>query len=138
VLFRSQIGLVWGGEAISGEALVLRLIAIVPPLIGAVVILVLAVAHCRGGTRVAGLISGLLVLSAVALPPVAQLLGFRMDVVSPSADFEAEYSSSLLDFTVAALTGVLLGVGLGLAMIVAMRRSRQELVWDGPAPGLNG
>src|SRR5699024_12241041 len=69
-----QIGLVWGGEAISGEAIALRLIAIVPPLIGAVVILVLAVAHCRAGVRVAGLIGGVLVLSAVALPPVAELL----------------------------------------------------------------
>ena len=123
-----QIGLVWGGEAISGEAIVLRLIAIVPPLTGAVVILVLAVAHCRAGTRVSGLISGLFVLSAVVLPPVAELLGFRMDVVSPSAVIEAEYRDSLLDFSVAALPGVLLGLGLALAMIVAMRRSRQERV----------
>ncbi|QUL78705.1 MULTISPECIES: hypothetical protein [unclassified Brevibacterium] len=132
-----QIGLVWGGEAISGEAIALRLIAIVPPLIGAVVILVLAVAHCRAGARVAGLIGGVLVLSAVALPPVAELLGFRMDVVSPSAVFEAEYRNSLIDFSVAALPGVLLGVGLGLSMIVAMRRSRREQFWDGPGPGLN-
>src|SRR5699024_11867100 len=54
-----QIGLVWGGEAISGEAIALRLIPIVTPLLGAVVILVLAVAHCRAGVRVAGLIGGL-------------------------------------------------------------------------------
>jgi len=123
-----ELGVIWGGEAISGEVIALRLVAIVPPLIGAVVIFVLAVAHCRARMRVAGLIGGLLVLSAAALPPVAELLGFSMDVVSPSAVIEAEYRNSLLDFSVAALPGVLLGVGLGLSMIVGMRRSRQELV----------
>src|SRR5699024_1558115 len=124
-------------EAISGEAIALRLIAIVPPLIGAVVILVLAVAHCRAGARVAGLIGGVLVLSAVALPPVAELLGFRMDVVSPSAVFEAEYRNSRTCFSRAALPGVLLGLGLGLSLLVASRSRRREQCWDGPWPGLN-
>src|SRR5699024_8322679 len=96
-----QIGLVWGGEAISGTAIAVRLLAFVPRLIGAFVILVLAVADCRAGVRVAGLIGGVFELSAVALPPVAELLGLRMDVVSPSAVFEAESRNSLIDLSVA-------------------------------------